>query len=290
MACRPEGSVRGAVHEYRGAYGRAGRRGLFIDDVARRGQSPARAAAGVLLARISDSSGFATLLLAGLVYLYLRRDLMPYQIAGAAVLVAGTVVLCGLLLLGVYQPDGLRRVLQHVQGHVNRIAARLKPPIALPAGWAERHTDEFREAGLAIMRRPRSLIRTLGTGLAIHIIDLSSLLALFLAFNQPVRFGTVVAGYAIGILFWKMSPVPEGIGVVEGVMVLVYRSLGVRAARATLIALAFRGLTYWIPMTLGFLMLRRLRLFRVERTANPETVAQERLLTAAHTLRVKNGE
>jgi uncharacterized membrane protein YbhN (UPF0104 family) len=52
--------------------------------------------------------------------------------------------------------------------------------------------------------------------------------------------------------------------VVEGVMTLVYTSLGVAAEPATLIVLSFRGLTFWLPMFAGFLLLRRLRSLRAE--------------------------
>ena len=66
---------------------------------------------------------------------------------------------------------------------------------------------------------------------------------------------------AVGLI---LSPVPQGIGVVEGVMALVFASLGVPAGSATVIALAFRGLTFWLPMAAGFLLLRQLRSLRAE--------------------------
>jgi len=70
-----------------------------------------------------------------------------------------------------------------------------------------------------------------------------------------------VAGYAMGILFWNVSPVPQGIGVVEGVMVLVYTSLGINGFVAASIVLAFRGLNFWLPMLLGFILLRQVKIF-----------------------------
>lgn len=145
---------------------------------------------------------------------------------------------------------------------VNRFATRLGRPGPLPADWAEVHAAEFTQAGVAIGASPIRLARTLSVALAVHVIDLASLFVLFLAFHQHVGFGLLAAGYAMGILFWKMSPVPEGVGVVEGVMVLVYTSLGVPPAKATVVSLAFRGLTYWLPLVAGFFMLRRMRLFQ----------------------------
>jgi uncharacterized membrane protein YbhN (UPF0104 family) len=84
---------------------------------------------------------------------------------------------------------------------------------------------------------------------------------LFLAFHQTIELGPLVAGYAMGILFWNVSPVPQGIGVVEGVMALVYASLGIHRTMAVLVVLAFRGLNFWLPMLVGFFLLRRVKIF-----------------------------
>jgi uncharacterized protein (TIRG00374 family) len=75
--------------------------------------------------------------------------------------------------------------------------------------------------------------------------------ALFFAFHVRPEAGVLVTGYAIGVLFWLVSLTPQGIGIVEGVMALAYASLDVPAERATLIALAFRGLAFWLPMAAG---------------------------------------
>ncbi len=61
---------------------------------------------------------------------------------------------------------------------------------------------------------------------------------------SPGDFGPLVAGYSTGILFGNISPVPQGIGVVEGVMALVCSSLGIHVVIATLIVLTFRDLNF----------------------------------------------
>ena len=66
----------------------------------------------------------------------------------------------------------------------------------------------------------------------------------------------------MGILFWNISPVPQGIGVVEGVMALVYTSLGIQGFIAALIVLAFRSLNFWLPMLLGFILFRKVKILK----------------------------
>ncbi len=66
----------------------------------------------------------------------------------------------------------------------------------------------------------------------------------------------------MGMLFLIVSITPQGIGVVEGVMTLVFTSLGVPAAQAAVVSLAFRGLTFWLPLLIGFILLRRVKVVR----------------------------
>lgn len=235
---------------------------LFVDDAARRRQSPARALAGTLLVWVADACAFTAILVAGLIHLFMRHHLEPYEITGAVLLLLGTAGLAGALLVGLWWPAQLRRGMGWLERAVARLSGWIRHPSPLRQGWAERNTDEFTRAGAAIGARPRRLGRALGIAFAAHLIDLASLYVLFLAFHQPIAPGALVAGYAMGILFWKMSPVPEGVGVVEGVMILVFVSLDIPAPQATIVALAFRGLTFWLPMVFGFVIVRRLSLFR----------------------------
>ncbi len=234
---------------------------LFVDDVAQRGQSATQAAAGAILVLVADFVTFTLVLIVGLTYLFLQHNLQAYQVIGAAVvlLVAGSLI--GVLLLGLRGTGRLRRVLGWVQRVVNRIGGWFRRPSLLTSDWAEKNTVEFTKAAAAIAAHPRRLARTLAVALTTRLVHLASLFALFLAFYRPVGLGDLVAGYAVGFTFWIVSITPQGIGVVEGVMALVFTSLGVPPAEATTIALAFRGLGLWLPLAVGFFLLRRVRSF-----------------------------
>jgi phosphatidylglycerol lysyltransferase len=234
---------------------------VWADDSARRGQSAARTMAGVLLQLIADFSAFTLILIVGMVYLFIWHDLKVYEVIGAAILLGLTIGLCGILALGLWRPGLLKRLLSWLQGVMNGLARRLKRANFLEEDWAEKNATEFTEASIAIGRYPKRLALTLGIAFIGHLIDLTSLYVLFLAFHQPVTFGVLVAGYAMGILFWIVSPTPQGIGVVEGMMALVFTSLHVPSAVATTVTLAFRGLSFWLPLLVGFIILRRMKTF-----------------------------
>ncbi|MCX6070619.1 MAG: lysylphosphatidylglycerol synthase domain-containing protein, partial [Chloroflexi bacterium] len=68
--------------------------------------------------------------------------------------------------------------------------------------------------------------------------------------------GTLLAGYAIGYLFVIVSPTPSGIGFVEGAMTLALTTLRVPLAAATVITLAFRGITVWLTLLYGMVAMR----------------------------------
>ncbi len=230
---------------------------LFMDDAAQRGESPSRVAAGNLLQVIADYLGFTLVLVVGLVYLFFVHDLQTYEIAAAVILMVITTGMTGVLLVGLWRPALLRRLLSWARGLVNGIFRRLKRPPALDESWVEENAGEFIAAASAVVAHPARLARTVAISLLSHFVNIASLYAVFRAFHQNIGLGVLVAGYSIGILFWIVSITPQGIGVVEGVMALVYTSLGVSGSVAAVVSLTWRGLSFWLPMLIGFVVLRK---------------------------------
>jgi uncharacterized protein (TIRG00374 family) len=179
--------------------------------------------------------------------------------------------LVALLSLGLWNPGGLRRMLGGVERTVNWIAVRFKRSAPLADGWAEKSATEFCEAARAVATHPRRLGRTVGVALVMHIVNMASLYVLFMAFHQVVNIGSLVAGFAMGILFLNVSFTPQGIGTVEGAMAAAYSSLGVPTAKATVIALAFRGLAFWLPVIVGFFVFQWVRSLRNRAAAGAES-------------------
>ena len=234
---------------------------LFVDEARRHDQPAGRATVGAGLTLLLDYLSFAVVLAAGLILLVTKHNLTRLELVSALILFLFISVVGTVIGLGVWRPEGLRRLLGWVQRLVNRVGNWVKRPSLLPDEWPDKTSAEFAVAGEAMKARPASLLGGLGVGLVMQLVDLASLYCLFLAFYQPVHLGVLETTFAMTMLFWIVSPTPSGIGVVETVMPLVYSSLGIPLAVGTIINLAFRGLTFWIPMFLGFLLLRRLRIF-----------------------------
>lgn len=232
---------------------------LFVDDLRRRGESPARAAVGIFLQLVAVFFAVAIILIPGLYYLFAQNDLQTYEIVAAAILFIATFGMSGALLLGLWYPQVLHRILHRLQRMLNGVFGLLRISTQLAEDWAERNAAEFSAAAAAAAAHPTRVARAVGVALAAHIVNVICLYTLFLAFNQPVGPGVLISGYAMGILFLIVSVTPMGIGIVEGVMTLVFTSLNVSTEAAAAIALSFRGLSFWLPLGLGFLLLHRLQ-------------------------------
>ena len=213
----------------------------------------------MLLQLIADFSAFTLLLIPGLVYLFIEHDLKIYEIVTAVILLLMTTGLSGILLLGIWKPLWLQRLFAWAQRTANWLFGRLRRSLTLADDWAQKNADEFNQAARAAAEHPsRSDAHHRRCPAGSHD-GCHHLYLLFLAFQPADQPGGLVAGYAIGILFWIVSITPQGIGVVEGMMALTFTSLGIPGAVAATVALAFRGLTFWLPMLLGFFAVQRLR-------------------------------
>jgi phosphatidylglycerol lysyltransferase len=238
---------------------------LVVDDSSQHGASVARSTAGVVVSELADFSGFAIIVFGGLIYLAILRRLTSYELVAAGLLLVLVLAFVAVLLLGVLHPAALLRTLTALQSLVTRLRRVVRRAQAeTDSDWASRQAAEFSEAAGLVAAHPRELARAWAFSLLGHTADLVSLGCLALAFGWRSP-GSIIAAYAVGVLLWVISIVPQGIGVVEGAMTLVFVSFGAPAATAAAITLAFRGLSFWLPFAIGGVLLRRVESFRTHR-------------------------
>jgi phosphatidylglycerol lysyltransferase len=244
---------------------------LFIDDARRREHSAAAATAGTLLVQASVFGVFIFFLSAGLAYLFHYHNLTALEFISAMIMFVLAGVLFGVLILALWRPDWLRSFFAGMARLVNGVGSWVKRPFILSDQWAEKNARDFSGAASAIRAHPPQLAVTLLIALAMHLTSVASLYCLFQAFHQTPTPVILVVGYAMSFLFMIVSPTPSGIGVVEVIVPLVYSSMGVPAAAGTAVTLSFRGLSFWLPMLLGFFLLRQLSMFSSSERALAES-------------------
>lgn len=234
---------------------------LFIYAFKKQEKSEARTTAGLVLVQVADYAVFIPIMTFGIVYLVLHHDLKIYEIVAVCLVFLLIAGLCTVLLLGLSRPERLFSFLVWVQERVNYIALKVNHHSFLEDDWAQKSCTEFADAAAALTTHPAKVVRTSVIALMSHLVSMLSLYVVFLAFHQPEGPGIIVTGYAMAFLIAGTSVIPQGIGIVEGGLVLIYASLGISVETATAITLSFRGFSFWIPLVLGFLLLRRMKLF-----------------------------
>jgi len=236
--------------------GGVGGMAIFITDAQERGISPARVTIASVLYLLFDYFGFLCVLALGLVVLFVRNNLTWPEIAASIILLASACFLASLFALGVSSPRNLERVLIWAARSVNWL---LRPILRRPYLSEARASEFAGEAatGLAALRTDwRHYLLPAGLSLLGKAILICILYMCFLAFQVSEEAGTLVAGFCIAYLFTIVSPTPSGIGVVEGALAIGLSTMGVPLSAATVVTVAYRGLTFWLPFVYGFVGIR----------------------------------
>ena len=75
-------------------------------------------------------------------------------------------------------------------------------------------------------------------------------------------YATLITAYAMTMLLVMISVVPQGIGLVEGVLTVLLTSFGVELETALAVMVVYRALSFGIPAVIGFFLLRQIKTFR----------------------------
>ncbi len=183
----------------------------------------------------------------------LRRDLLQgVEVLAAVLLGLLTLALFLVLALGARAPRGLERLLTGAARLGNRLlrGIRRRPPF--DEEGARRMARDLSNGSATLGGGWRTLFPPFAFGTMGRLLQAIILALIFPAFGLTVDAGTLLAAYGISQLFVIISPTPAGVGIVEGAMTVVLRSLGLRLEAAAVVALTFRAVTFWIPFAIGF--------------------------------------
>jgi uncharacterized protein (TIRG00374 family) len=248
----------------------AGMTGLavFIEQSGKEKGQPAshgKVTVACLLYLLADYFGLLAVIPLALLILWQRNQITSSAIIASILLLVLAVGLSTLLMLGARSSRKLAAVLGFVIGLVNRVSGLLvRRPVVRP-DLAVNFSQDVYEGVSSLREQPQLLVQPLLLGLTNKALMMGVLLAVFLAFNIPFTIPLLIAAYALGYLFAVVSPTPSGIGIVEGVMTVALRSLGMPLENAATATLAYRGFTFWLPLVVGGFSFRQLQ--KVEKPA-----------------------
>lgn len=229
---------------------------VFIADGNRNGQSPGKVLVATVLYLFLDYLAFICVLTLGLIVLFRRDNLDLGEIAASAIMFSIAAGLGFVLYLASRSADLLGKTLAWMARFVNRIAKLFIQREYLSEARAHEFAHEMADGLKSLPGKRHSLALPILGSFTNQALLISVLTSTFLAFKVPFSVGTVIGGFAISYLFLIISPTPAGIGIVEGVMPLALSSLHVPWSQAVIITLAYRGITFWLPLAFGAVAFR----------------------------------
>jgi uncharacterized protein (TIRG00374 family) len=251
---------------------------LFATEASRRKESPIKVLAGVLAANLGQFITFCVILFFGAVYLYTMKSLMFYQIVASVLMVLLTSALLALVVLGVKKPASLKIGMHWLLDRLNTICEFLHINKRFGSDWVSGGIKEFTIATKAALSQKKKIRALFSYYFLVHLLNIVSLYFVFLAFDQHILFRALVAGFVMGIVFQIIGITPYGIGLTESVMALTFSSLGVPVGKAILITLTYRGITFWLPFLIGFILLRKVNIFGLKNTSVIQSIAKNKYI------------
>lgn len=243
---------------------------VFMDDAVRRGQSPAKVAAGILVLRLADFGTLTIFIAFGIAMMATRMEVHPWQSAtllghciALLILIGVTLAWSGPLFLARWKPSVLHSLLNWVRNVVNGAFRLLRRPEPLSVGgdqdWASHHAEHFAQSADLALANPVRLLAPAAVATLAHLLDWASLHIMLDAFGIDADPGTSLIAFSVCLLYWIVSPTPDGVGFVEAAVALSLVTIGVaKQHEAIAAAIAFRGITLYLPVILGGICLPRL--------------------------------
>ncbi len=227
--------------------------GIFLRNSKKQGASTLNTGIGISLTMFYDVTSFAIVALVSLGILALFGQARAYLYVTLIILVAG-VLLASLFIFK----------LSKDRTPPNKFFLWLIKKIAKLAGYKNVQASQigaiFTEVGADFTMKQREFWVGLWLAIVVHLINMSTLALIFLAFSGHLNILAVLAAYVAGVLYAIVSITPQGIGVVETVMIATIHSFGLDLSTSAVITLVFRSILYWLPVFPGFYFFSRLEL------------------------------
>ena len=232
---------------------------VFISEAKRKDYSSGKTTVASAVFVLFDYTAFLMVLGLGLLVLFRRNQLHTPELIATGVLVLFAGIIASLLYLGMYSEDKLGSFLAWGGKIVNKIVRlfrRDKTYNYVSVDRAYTFAHDISDGMHEFRGKPLELIVPLLLALSSKALLVIVFFFVFLAFGVPPSLGTLIAGFSIAFLFMIVSPTPNGVGFVEGALTLTLASFYIPLSDAAVIAITYRGVTYWLPILFGFIAMR----------------------------------
>ncbi len=207
----------------------------------RRGATAAAAGWTIFTVLIAQAIGMSLVLLAGVLV----------ALAGSSGGQHTATALAGLVIVGGAMAVLVRRDL------VLRLASGLVRALRRVSGGRADSLGVRIEATLERMREiplsPRSTAGVVALAAGVWLSDFGTLLCAFRAVHAAIPLTGVLLAYGVAQVAGTLPVVPGGIGIVEGSLAVILVAYGAHRASALSAALAFRAVSFWLAVAIGWI-------------------------------------
>ena len=232
---------------------------LVVNDARKRGIEAGKATSAALLMQITIDGAFATIMISAFIMLALTVGLSPlWFLVGMLVIVLVSVMIL-IMVLGRRRPAIVLRALSPIERLVNSVLVRFKKKPLNP--WAGKLVTSFSDAAGLIGQNPRPTLEAYGCSIIASLCELSCFCLVGLAFGIT-SIEPLVCGYVVATLFAMISITPQGVGVVEAMVVVAFTAFGESSAAGMAIGLVYRGIVFWMPFIIGAILINVTKTFR----------------------------
>ncbi|MSQ32106.1 MAG: flippase-like domain-containing protein [Dehalococcoidia bacterium] len=118
-------------------------------------------------------------------------------------------------------------------------------------------TSEIRDGRKLIAQRKADFVAIVLVKLSRLLFEGLTIFVLFRTFGMHVDYQVALLGYLVAMLLSTFSFLPGGVGSFETLMVITYKSYEVPLEAAGVVTLAYRVITFWLPLPFEMLIFQR---------------------------------
>lgn len=231
---------------------------FIVDDLHRKGASLGTATSGAILSQVGYFAAIFVISVIGFITMTVSGTVNVLFVVGGLLLAGTLAILSSMFIIGYFKPDLLYRLFDFLDRWINKIISHFHR--SLPAAWGSATADSIIKSARILAHNPQGTAVTVSWASLSAITNMLCLVAVGFAFgytNVPV----LVAAFALAAISVILSPTPQGVGVVEAVIIAAVAGGGGDAALGATIALVYRGVMFWIPFGIGALLLSQTDFF-----------------------------
>ncbi|MGI6536619.1 MAG: lysylphosphatidylglycerol synthase domain-containing protein [Eggerthellaceae bacterium] len=245
---------------------------FIVDDLHRKGASLGTATSGAILSQVGYFAAIFVISVIGFITMTVSGTVNVLFVVGGLLLAGTLAILSSMFIIGYFKPDLLYRLFDFLDRWINKIIAHFHR--SLPAAWGSATADSIIKSARILAHNPQGTAVTVSWASLSAITNMLCLVAVGFAFgytNVPV----LVAAFALSAISVILSPTPQGVGVVEAVIIAAVAGGGGDAALGATIALVYRGIMFWIPFGIGALLLSQTDFFVGKKNPSLEQKAKD---------------